>query len=478
MRSSNVSFKNTIFALVLFTSVLVYSEDLPTAKSIAAKMGVAWNLGNTMEVPNNPTGWGNPLPNQKLIKAVKAGGFKSIRIPCAWDSHADKSTNVIDSKWLEQVKKVVDYCIKEDLYVMLNSHWDGGWLEHNVKPDKQAEVNKKQGAYWKQIATFFRDYDDHLLFAGANEPAAPEPYGTPFGADRMAVLNSYHQTFIDAVRATGGNNASRTLIIQGPKTNIELTNKVMTKMPTDKITNRLMAEIHFYPYQFTQMDKDEDWGKMFYYWGKKNHSTTDTERNPTWGEESYVDSVFDLMKTQFVNKGFPVVLGEFGAKKRTNLGGESLKRHLQSRCDYYEYVISSAMSRGMVPVTWDAGMGDTKFTIFNRNSGAVYDKDLLDAIRRGGKGATANNTLKIDYSFPGRIHAASVNGNIIASFTANNTGLAEVILKNLQGKTIVTLNVCARSGLNTLKIPTNTTGVMILQIKQEGKAIIGKVPGF
>ncbi len=373
-------------------------------------MGFAWNIGNTMEVPGDPTAWGNPLPSQQLIEAVKAGGFKTIRIPCAWDSHADQTSMVIAPEWFETVKTVVDHCINAGLYVVLNSHWDGGWLEEHVFPANQAEVNNKQQTYWTQIATFFRDYDHHLLFAGANEPAVQDAYDTEFGADRMNVLLSYLQTFIDAVRATGGNNASRTLIIQGPRTNIELTNDVMTTLPTDNIADRMMAELHFYPYQFALMEEDADWGKVFYYWGNGNHSTTDTERNPTWGEESYVDSMFNIVKAQFVDNDIPVIIGEFGSMKRTNLTGESLALHIKSRRAYYQYVVSSAMARGIIPIAWDTGFkGLNTMTIFDRN-GDIYDLGLLNAIRFGGglpklpgdtslvQIATGDNAMKILYS--------------------------------------------------------------------------------
>ncbi|MCB9496658.1 MAG: glycoside hydrolase family 5 protein [Fibrobacteria bacterium] len=372
----------SVLALVLAASSLSLAQ-LPTAKTIAAEMGMGWNNGNNLEVPGDPLAWGNPLPTQQFIDSVKAGGFKTVRLPAAWNSHA--TNNVIDPAWIAQVKQVVDYCIKDGLYVILNSHWDEGWLEENISTSAQAAVNVKQSAYWTQIANAFKDYDHHLLFAGANEPAVQDPYGTAFGADRMAVLNSYLQTFIDAVRATGGNNASRTLIVQGPHADPELTNKVMTTMPTDKIADRLMAEVHFYPYQFTLMNKDESWGKVFYYWGKNNHSTTDTERNPTWGEESFVDSVFDLMKSQFVDKGIPVVIGEFGAMKRMTLSGEVLERHIQSRRSFYEYVMSACKKRGMIPVAWDAGgKGDLTMTVFDRKAnGAVFDLGLLNAMRSG-----------------------------------------------------------------------------------------------
>lgn len=385
MKPTTILSAKVLFSILFIVKSPLFSLTLPTAKSIAAEMGFAWNAGNSLEVPKDPLAWGNPLPTQTLISAAKAAGFKTIRFPCAWNSHADTTTYVINPSWLSQVKVIVDYCIKDSLFVIINSHWDGGWLEESISASRQTEVNKRQAAYWKQIATAFRDYDRHLLFASANEPAVQDPYGTAFGEDRMAILNSYHQTFIDAVRATGGNNESRTLIVQGPRADIELTNKVMTTMPKDKIADRLIAEVHFYPYQFTLMEKDESWGKIFYYWGKNNHSTTDTERNPTWGEESFVDSVFNLMKKQFVDNNIPVVLGEFGAVKRTTLTGDVLKRHLVSRCAFYNYVVSSAMSKGIIPVAWDAGgKGNLTMTIFDRKTGSVYDQDLLNAIRSGG----------------------------------------------------------------------------------------------
>jgi aryl-phospho-beta-D-glucosidase BglC (GH1 family) len=378
------SLKFTIFVLsVVLSAAYTFSQNLPTAKSIASEMGMAWNLGNTMEAPGSPTAWGNPVPNQQFFDSVKAAGFKTVRIPCAWDTgHANHETNEIVPAWMAQVKQVVDYCIKDSLFVVLNIHWDGGWLENKIDsavtfPAIRAKISQKQGAYWRQIATAFRDYDRHLLFASANEPNVKVD-------SAMEVLNSFHQIFIDTVRATGGNNASRTLIIQGPNTDIATTNEKMKTLPTDKIADRLMAEVHFYPYQFCLMDKDADWGKMFYYWGNNFHSTTDTDRNPTWGEESFVDSVFNLMKVQFVDKNIPVLLGEFGAIKRMSLTGESLNRHILSRRYFYEYVASSSKKCGIIPVAWDAGgKGDKTMTIFDRATGSTYDLGLLNAMRYG-----------------------------------------------------------------------------------------------
>ncbi|MGL2999974.1 cellulase family glycosylhydrolase [Flavobacterium sp. RSSB_23] len=347
------------------------------ATELASKMKLGWNIGNTLEATGGETAWGNPKVTKALIDFVKANGFNAIRIPCSWNQYlANSTTAEIKADWLARVKEVVQYCVDNDMYVIVNIHWDGGWLENNCTETKKVENNAKQKAFWEQIATQLRGFDEHLLFASANEPNVEN-------ATQMAVLNSYHQTFIDAVRSTGGKNAYRNLIIQGPSTDIEKTNKLMTTLPTDKVANRMMAEVHFYPYQFTLMTKDESWGKMFYYWGAGNHSTTDTERNPTWGEEADIDKLFKSMKTQFVDKGIPVILGEFGAIRR-DLTGDALTLHLKSRADFLKYVVKQSRANGMIPFYWDAGfMGVNTMTIFNRTNNTVYDTQALTALQDG-----------------------------------------------------------------------------------------------
>ena len=122
---------------------------------------------------------------------------------------------------------------------------------------------------------------------------------------------------------------------------------------------------------------------MFYYWGSGYHSATDATRNATWGEESTVDSQFNLMKTKFVDKGIPVILGEYGAIRRS-LTGDALKLHLASRAYYLKYVTKQAKANGIIPFYWDTGaMGDNTTTLFNRNSNTVYDQDALDAVIAG-----------------------------------------------------------------------------------------------
>lgn len=349
------------------------------AVTLATKIKLGWNIGNTLEAIGGETAWGNPKVTKTLIDLVKQNGFNAIRIPCSWDQYmANSSTAQLQTDWLNRVKEVVQYCVDNDMYVLLNIHWDGGWLENNCTTDKQDANNAKQQAFWEQIATHLRDFDEHLLFASANEPNVEN-------ATQMAVLSSYHQTFVDAVRSTGGRNSYRVLVVQGPSTDIEKTNNLMTSLPTDEIADRLMAEVHFYtPFQFCLLTKDESWGKMFYYWGSNYHSATDLTRNATWGEESTVDSQFKMMKTKFVDKGIPVIMGEYGAIRRSSLTGDALTLHLASRAYFLKYVTKQAKANGIIPFYWDTGaIGDNTTTLFNRSTNTVYDQEALDAIVAG-----------------------------------------------------------------------------------------------
>ncbi len=367
--------------LLLFISVLVKAE-LPTAQQLAGKMKTGWNLGNMLEA----TWMGkNYLATtyQRTIDSVKIAGFNTVRLPVAWYFHSDTATYVINPTFLAHVKKVLDFCIKDSMYVVMNTHWDTGWLDDHINVKDSAKVNARQRAHWTQIANYFKDYGDHLLFASANEPPAKD-------AIQISILLSYHQTFINAVRATGGNNNSRTLIVQGPSTDIDLTNKLMNTMPKDQIANRLMVEVHYYtPWQFCLLDKDgtNSWDQMYYYWGKENHSTTDTKRNATWGEESDMDKYLGMMKTKFVDKGIPVIIGEYGAFRKTVIAPSNQALHNASIKSFYRYFVKSATEKGIITYCWDTG------GIFNFSTGAVKDRDVLSSIMLGAKDATTDTQI-------------------------------------------------------------------------------------
>ncbi len=373
-----------------------------SAMDVVNDMSPGWNLGNTFEATtswtggalwNNKgglgaeTGWQDTKTSQAVIDFVKSLGFKSIRIPCAWAyGHiSDASNYTIDAAWMARVKEVVDYCINDGLYVVLNDHWDGGWLEEKMKDSNAANIAKNKGILkllWTQIANAFKDYDEHLLFAGLNEP----------GADNQASTNNliqYNQTFVDAVRATGGNNAKRVLVVQGPSTNIDHTCNFMNgKMPNDIVPGKLAIEVHYYnPWQFWGMEKDESWGKVFYYWGNGNHHSGSTH-NATWGEEKDMKDQLQKMKTYFVDKGYPVVIGEFGANWRdiSKLSNESQEKHNASiKAHYKELHRLCKEMGGMVPMTWDINsrsQNGTKgtMTIVDRKNLTVYGKYALEGI--------------------------------------------------------------------------------------------------
>jgi len=353
------------------------------AMTLSQKMKVGWNLGNSLEctgvtngvVTASETAWGNPKTSKTLIDGVKAAGFNAVRLPCAWSGYIEDATTYrIKDSWLARVKEVVDYCVANDMYVIINIHWDGGWLEEHPLYANQTEVNKKQKALWEQIAVYFRNYDEHLLFAGTNEVHAN--YGNPT-TENITVQQSFNQTFVDAVRSTGGKNAWRNLIVQAYNTNISFANTYMT-MPNDaSVSNRLMAEVHFYdPYDFaldTSANSKYLWGAD--YTGNANEST--------WGQEAWVDQAFGMMKTKFVDNGIPVILGEYAAILRSALPN-GLADHIKARNHYLNYVTKTAKANGMIPFYWDAGAtGNNSTGLFDRSTGQVVYSDAVDAIVSG-----------------------------------------------------------------------------------------------
>jgi endoglucanase len=358
------------------------SESIPVdlagmesdAPQLSQQMWRGWNLGNALEAPTGETSWGNAMTTETLIKAVKAAGFNSVRIPCAWDSYIiDRDNCVIRLSWLQRVRQVVDYCVNNDMYAIINIHWDGGWLENSPLYSKEAEVTAKMHEIWTQIATYFRDYDQHLLFAGTNEVHVTDVYTEPT-VENISVQHSFNQTFVDAVRQSGGKNAVRNLIVQSYNTNIEWAVKYL-QMPADPAANRLMVEVHYYdPYFFTLAEGSN----AFYYWGEpfKQYGATGD-----WAQEDYLNATFELMKTHFGDKGLPVILGEYAATRRLSLSDAIVTNHLASRAYYLKCVTATALKYNMVPFYWDSGaVGNNGSGIFNRVTGEIADLQALDAL--------------------------------------------------------------------------------------------------
>jgi endoglucanase len=343
-----------------------------TSLQLSALMSPGWNLGNSLEAIGGETAWGNPAVNQALMNAVKAAGFKTVRIPVSWKQYADANDN-ISASWMARVTQVVDYARNAGLYAIINIHWDGGWM-NNPTYAQQATINARITKFWTQIANNFKNYDDTLLFAGTNEVMKDGDWGTPT-VEYYTVQNSFNQTFVNAVRATGGNNAVRHLIVQGFNTNIDHTYNFFS-VPNDSASKRLMVEVHYYdPYNFTlNTDNDNIWQ-----WGSIATSAANTE---TWANESYADAQMQKMKSRFIDGlGMPVIMGEYSAVARLNVDSAQKYR------SYWDQTIAkAAFSRGIVPVYWDAGAtGNHTSGLFNRSTGAQAYPSLISTIVNAAK---------------------------------------------------------------------------------------------
>ncbi len=395
-RTATITFTlNNEKAVVTVTQAAAQASSITaTAGDIAKMMYPGWNLGNTMEGGNNAdnyknsgisteTSWQGTKTTQAVIDFVKAQGFRSVRIPTAWVmghiTNADEMT--IDEAWMNRVKEVVDYCITDGLYVVLNDHWDGGWLESSFDDISDASVNanaEKLRKLWTQIAAAFRDYDEHLLFAGLNEPNCDSQ-------SKTNALIKYEQAFIDAVRATGGNNAMRTLVVQGPQTNINNTDSWFdaTKLTDPAGAGHLMVEVHFYdPPQFSGVWEGD---RPIWFWGADNHVDGDSH-NASSMEESYVLSQFQKMKKKFADKGYPVILGEYGANWRKLSANQD--KHDASIRLYHKTVCQRAVECGMVPMVWDVNVANQNgeagiMTVINRTAASVFCSFAMDGITEG-----------------------------------------------------------------------------------------------
>lgn len=350
------------------------SSPTPTATAFARQLSPGWNLGNTLEAigsgptpatSSQETAWGNPAATRALMDAVKAAGFKSIRIPVAWSQYADASNN-ISPFWMARVTQVVNDARDAGLYVIINIHWDGGWMQPTAAD--QAAVNAKLTKLWTQIATNFRNQDERLLFAGTNEVMVTNVYSAPT-AENCTAQNSFNQSFVNAVRATGGDNATRYLVVQGYNTNIDHTVSCNATMPADNVASRLMMEVHYYdPFNFTLNTASSIWQ-----WGSIATTPSATE---TWANEAYTDAQFQKMKVNFIDKGIPVILGEYAASLRTEYDPAGTYRTYWDK-----YITQSAHQRGLVPVYWDNGYTTNHQSgLFNRNAATQAFPDTIKAI--------------------------------------------------------------------------------------------------
>lgn len=296
-----------------------------TALEATRLMGNGINLGNTLEACDNNVGiktnaplsyetyWGQPKTTQAMIDGMKAAGFDTIRIPVAWmtnATHLYEGDYTIDADYMDRVEEVVRYARKAGMYVIVNDHWDGGWygMFGSESAETRALAMEAYKGMWQQIAERFRDYSDYLIFESANEELGgrfdensplycSDSVVTYLNDDeRYALTNEINQTFVDVVRATGGNNATRLLLIAGYSTNIDQTCDDRFQMPKDTADSKLMVSVHYY----------DPWS----YCGASSAASA-----TKWGTVSdyeYMDQQLAKM-TKFTEAGYGVVIGEYGA---------------------------------------------------------------------------------------------------------------------------------------------------------------------
>jgi endoglucanase len=363
-----------------------------------------WNMGNTLEAT-----WGVPSRSAALFYTAANAGFNAVRIPVAWNFNA--TTNVsggvtnypVNPAFVAQVKQAVDWALDAGMYAVINIHWDGGWLENNITTNIDPVINAKQQSYATQIATAFAGYDNRLLFAAANEPNVDSP-------EEMKTLMYYYQTYVNAVRAVGGYNTNRWLVMPSVSDATW-----MNALPTDTVSNRIMVEYHQYtPSLFTIIHDDQVWGNAIYFWGPAYHYSGNPSRNATFGEEDEIDAYHQQLADLYVNKGIPVLIGEFGAFRTDSLSATNATQANWNRAStlyWNKYAAESARNHGLSPFYWS-----TPNQPFHWTSGAVTDAELVTALTGGAAPPPPNGA---PYAASG-LTATGGTGQVILSWTAGN----------------------------------------------------------
>jgi endoglucanase len=329
------------------------------AWTAASQMSPGTNIGNTLENTTAwETGWGQPLITPEFIESLAHLGFKTIRLPVAWNTYA--ASGRIQADKLRRVSEVVDWITGAGMFCVINIHWDGGWIDSDVKEKFpttfhtfSADAEKKFRSYWEQIATFFASRNERVIFEALNEETNFSEEGSPEKA--YATLTRVNQIFIDTVRKTGGNNASRLLIVAGYSTDIEKTCAREYTLPKDTLPHKLFISVHYYtPYQFCGLTEDADWGKMMRTWG-------------TPDDVKHLDDLFDQMKDFCTRNDLPAFIGEFGVATKN--------KEPASRVRWMSAVVHATTARKMVPVLWDTG-GDV-----SRRAPYAASPELLEVLR-------------------------------------------------------------------------------------------------
>ncbi len=354
-------------------------EDLECFR-VVNDMGAGINLGNTFDavddnaVPGDAnmyleSAWVQDVKTTKeMIDTIKASGFKTIRIPVSWNDHVDADFN-INSEWLNRVQEVVDYAIDDDMYVIINIHHDNEYDYMFPKYEYLDNSKKYVNAIWSQVAEKFSDYDEHLVFETLNEPRVKGSnyewwYTSSSDECREAqdCINQYNQTAVDAIRKAGGKNDRRYIMVPAycAKSQSAITNDF--KLPKDTVKNRLILSVHEYiPYNFAMSGPDD------------NGSVTNFAAEGDDGAE--ISNLMDTLYVCFIQKGVPVIIGEFGARNKNE--------NTEDRENYASYYYDAARARGITCCWWDNYTFDTyageAFGLLDRSENTMKYEGIAEA---------------------------------------------------------------------------------------------------
>lgn len=355
--------------------------EILTGEELTEDMGAGWNLGNTMDGHTGftpaETEWQNVITTKNLIRSVHDMGFNTVRIPVTWGTMIDDENDYkINEAWISRVQDIVDYCISLDMYAIVNIHHDGaeqtGWLR--IATEDQEGLEKKFAGVWKNIATTFKDYDEHLIFESMNEVKGEDMKTV----EENRVIMKLNQIFVDTVRGTGSNNEQRWLMVPGKYNYIDSVCNTDNEfsLPTDTVENRLIVSVHIYtPNSFCLAEKNTDEKYTTY-------TTTRLEAN-----DNEIKPLYDT----YTSKGIPVVVGEYGCINKDNP---------TERAFYLEGMNRIFKKYKCVGVYWDNGYCDRTqkpdygFAIIDRKTGEPIEKEVTDAILRGRFGLSGET----DYS--------------------------------------------------------------------------------
>ena len=333
-----------------------------TSFELLNEMKIGWNLGNTLEAfgatgLDSETSWGNPKTTEKMILDVKEMGFNTIRIPVSWGIHADSEGN-IDIEWLSRVKEVVNYAYNNDMYVILNSHHDNSYYDIGacVESNDAYKTNiNKMSKLWTNIAEAFKDYNERLLFETMNEPRNEGSEKEWLGgtAEEREIVYALNDACVKAIRATGGNNEYRHIIVPGYAASSSKNILREMKLPDD---DRIIFSVHAYiPYSFAMDDN-----------GPSEFTNAD---------KTEINRLFSELNKIFISKDIPVIIGEFGAVNKNNI---------DARCAWADYYIKCAGQYGIPCAVWDNNIadkaGEERYGLYNRNSGEWTVPELAQTI--------------------------------------------------------------------------------------------------